>query len=68
MKLLKLMFSKMDPNIMNAASRRDRGDIQLSFKYEQARQLLLVKVIRAKNLDPMDLRGKSADPYVKVGA
>ncbi|KAI0233780.1 hypothetical protein LSAT2_016047 [Lamellibrachia satsuma] len=66
MKLLKLMFSKMDPNIMNAASRRERGDIQLSFKYEQARQLLLVKVIRAKNLDPMDLRGKSADPYVKL--
>lgn len=66
MKLLKLMFNKMDPNIMNATSRRERGEIELSLKYEQTRQLLLVKVIRARNLDPMDLRGKSADPYVKV--
>ena len=68
MKLLKAMFNKMDPNIMNAASRQERGEIELSLKYDQTRQLLLVKVIRARNLDPMDLRGKSADPYVKVGA
>ena len=67
MKLLKVMFNKMDPNIMNAASRRERGELELSLKYDQTRQLLLVKVIRARNLDPMDLRGKSADPYVKVG-
>ena len=66
MKLLKLMFGKMDPNVMNAATQRDRGELQLSLKYEETRELLLVKVIRATNLDPMDLRGKSADPYVKV--
>ena len=66
MKLLKLMFGKMDPNVINAATRRDRGEMQLSLKYEEVRELLLVKVIRATNLDPMDLRAKSADPYVKV--
>lgn len=39
-----------------------KGDIQLSLKYNHKQQLLLVKVIRARDLVPRDLNGKS-DPY-----
>ena len=66
MQLLKHMFKRMDPTVMMTSAERPHGEIQLSFKYEARREMLLVKVIRARDLAAKDLRGRAADPYVKV--
>ena len=66
MNILKQLFKKMDPSILKTSTFSDHGDVQLSFKYDPTRELLLVKVICCRDLEPKDLRGKSADPYVKV--
>lgn len=57
------MFKRMDPAVTQADSGDIKGDIELSLKYNQKEELLLVKVIRARDLVPRDLNGKS-DPYV----
>ncbi len=66
MQLLKHMFKKMDPSVMKTNAEKTHGDIQLSFKYEATRELLLIKVIKCRDLSAKDLRGKTADPYVQV--
>lgn len=67
MNILKHIFKKMDPSILKSSAISDHGDINLSLKYEASRELLLIKVVCCRDLDPKDLRGQSADPYVKVG-
>ena len=67
MQLLKQLFKKMDPSVMNVGASSTMGEVQLSFKYNAEQQILLVKVIRCRDLSAKDLRGKSSDPYVKVG-
>ena len=66
MQLLKHMFKRMDPTVMMALSERPHGEVQLSFKLDATRETLLVKVIKARDLTAKDLRGRAADPYVKV--
>ena len=56
----------MDPTVMMTSAERPHGEVQLSFKYEARREMLLVKVIRARDLSAKDLRGQTADPYVRV--
>ena len=67
MLLLKQMYKKMDPSIMKTATYTTHGEVELAFKYMPTREVMLVKVIRARDLNAKDLRGKSAEPYVQVG-
>ena len=60
------MFKKMDPSIMKTATYAPHGDVELSFRYQEEEQTLLVQVIRGRNLQAKDLRGKTSDPYVQV--
>ena len=48
----------MDPTVTQPDTGDIKGDIQLSLKYNHKQQLLLVKVIRARDLVPRDLNGK----------
>ena len=66
MQILKQMFKKMDPTIMKTATYASHGDIQLSFKYDHNDQVLLVLVIKGRDMQAKDLRGKTSDPYVLV--
>lgn len=43
-----------------------RGEVQLFYKYDFKRYLLLVKVIKCRELRSKDLRFKMFDFYVKV--
>ncbi|EDO49802.1 predicted protein, partial [Nematostella vectensis] len=61
--LIKEMYKRMNPTVTQADSGDIKGDIEMSLKYNHREQLLLVKVIRARDLVPRDLNGKS-DPYV----
>lgn len=63
--MLKGMFKQLDPSVMRAVG-EVRGEVQLSYKYDFKRQLLLVKVIKCRELRSKDLRSKMSDPYVKV--
>ena len=65
MQILKGLFKKLDPTVMKAVG-DVRGEIQISFKYDYKRHLLLVKVIKCRELRSKDLRSKMSDPYVKV--
>lgn len=63
--MLKGMFKQLDPSVMKAVG-EVRGEVQLSYKYDFKRHLLLVKVIKCRELRSKDLRSKMSDPYVKV--
>lgn len=63
--MLKGMFKQLDPSVMKAFG-EVRGEVQLSYKYDFKRHLLLVKVIKCRELRSKDLRSKMSDPYVKV--
>ncbi|KAK3101636.1 hypothetical protein FSP39_005068 [Pinctada imbricata] len=65
MQLLKGLFKQLDPSVMKAVG-DVRGEIQLSFKYDFKRHLLLVKVIKCRELRSKDMRSKMSDPYVKL--
>ena len=43
-----------------------KGEIQLSFKYDFNNELLLIKVIKCRELSNRDIRSKMADTFVKV--
>ncbi|XP_066017147.1 double C2-like domain-containing protein beta isoform X4 [Pocillopora verrucosa] len=60
--IIKELYKRMDPTVTQPDTGDIKGDIQLSLKYNHKQQLLLVKVIRARDLVPRDLNGKS-DPY-----
>lgn len=60
--VIKELYKRMDPTVTQPDCGDIRGDIELSLKYNHRQQLLLVKVIRARDLVPRDLNGKS-DPY-----
>lgn len=60
--IIKELYKRMDATVTHPDCGDIRGDVQLSLKYNQRQQLLLVKVIRARDLVPRDLNGKS-DPY-----
>lgn len=55
----------MDPAVMKTVG-DPKGEVKLSFKYNEKRGALLVKVVSARDLSAKDLRGNSIDPYVKV--
>ena len=59
--IIKELYKRMDPTVTQPDTGDIKGDIQLSLKYNHKQQLLLVKVIRARDLVPRDLNGKS-DP------
>ncbi|XP_038054246.1 double C2-like domain-containing protein beta [Patiria miniata] len=63
--ILKQLYKKMDPAVMKTLGDA-KGEVKLSLKYDQHRQLLMVKVIGARDLSAKDLRGKESDPYVKL--
>ncbi|XP_062615236.1 synaptotagmin-A-like isoform X1 [Saccostrea cucullata] len=63
--LLKGLFKQLDPTVAKAVGDM-RGEIQLSYKYDFKRHLLLVKVIKCRELKSKDLRSKLSDPYVKL--
>ncbi|XP_048740637.2 synaptotagmin-10-like [Ostrea edulis] len=65
MQLLKGLFKQLDPTVMKSVV-GVRGEIQLSFKYDFKRHLLLVKVIKCRELRSKDLRSKMSDPYIKL--
>ena len=60
--MIKELYKRMDPTVTQPDSGDIKGDVQLSLKYNHKQELLLVKVIRARDLVPRDLNGKS-DPY-----
>lgn len=64
-RLLKGLFKTLDPAIVRLPG-DTFGRLQLSFKYDTKRQLLLVKVIQCRDLHARDVRTKASDPYVKL--
>ncbi|XP_064632573.1 synaptotagmin 2-like [Lineus longissimus] len=65
MVLLKQIFKKLDPSVMKTTS-DIQGELQMSLKYDAKEERLLVKVIKARELNAKDLRGNGSDPFVKV--
>ena len=63
--LIKELYKRMDATVTQPDSGDITGDIQLALKYNLRGHILLVKVIRARDLVAKDLNGKS-DPYVKL--
>ncbi|XP_071960565.1 synaptotagmin-1-like [Antedon mediterranea] len=63
--ILKQLYKQMDPSVMKTLGDA-KGDVKLSLKYDVRRQLLLVKVVSARDLSAKDLRGKASDPYIKL--
>ncbi|PVD25243.1 hypothetical protein C0Q70_15741 [Pomacea canaliculata] len=65
MRILKGLFKQLDPAIIHTPH-EIHGQVQLSFKYDVKRQLLLVKLIKCNNLQAGDLRTKASAPYAKM--
>ncbi|XP_046358148.2 synaptotagmin-C-like [Haliotis rufescens] len=65
MKILKGIYKRLDPTIMKSTLDVN-GEVQLSFKYDLNRDLLLVKVIRCRELRNRDVRSKASDPYIRL--
>lgn len=63
--ILKQLYKRMDPAVMKTIGEA-KGEVKLSFKYNEKRGALLVKVVCARDLSAKDLRGNTIDPYVKV--
>ncbi|XP_071805256.1 synaptotagmin-1-like [Asterias amurensis] len=63
--ILKQLYKKMDPAVMKTLGDA-KGEVKLSLKYDKNRELLMVKVISARDLSAKDLRGKASDPYVRL--
>ncbi|XP_005105452.1 synaptotagmin-like protein 2 [Aplysia californica] len=62
---LKSLFKKLDPTVVKSPTDVN-GEIELSFKFDEKRQLLLVKVIKCRDLHAKDVRRKASDPYVRL--
>lgn len=63
--MLKGLFKKLDPTVMKPVG-DVVGEIQLSFKYDFNNELLLIKVIKCRELNNKDIRSKLADTFVKL--
>lgn len=63
--MLKGLFKKLDPAVMKPIG-DVRGEVQLSFKYDSNNDMLLVKVIKCRELANKDLRAKMSNFFVKV--
>lgn len=63
--ILKGLFKKLDPSVMKPVG-EVKGEIQLSFKYDFNNDLLLIKVIKCRELSNKDIRSKLADTFVKL--
>ncbi|XP_041349855.1 synaptotagmin-1-like [Gigantopelta aegis] len=65
MQLLKGLFKQLDPSVTSTIG-DNNGEVQLSFKYDGSQNLLLVKVLKCRDLRNRDIRSKASDPYVKL--
>ncbi|GFN90833.1 synaptotagmin-9 [Plakobranchus ocellatus] len=65
LQVLKSLFKKLDPTVVRSPTDIN-GEIELAFKYDFKRQLLLVKVIKCRELHAQDIRTKASDPYVRL--
>ncbi|KAL3853077.1 hypothetical protein ACJMK2_016656 [Sinanodonta woodiana] len=63
--ILKGMFKKLDPTVMQVPG-EDRGEIELSFKYDYAKEILMIKVIKCRDLRNRDLRSKMFETFVRL--
>jgi hypothetical protein len=63
--MLKGLFKKLDPSVMRTTGDL-KGEIQLSFKYEFNNEMLLIKVIKCRDLVNRDIRAKMSNFFVKV--
>lgn len=63
--MLKGLFKKLDPTVMKPIG-DVRGDIQLSFKYDFNNDMLLIKVIKCRDLANKDIRAKMSNFLVKL--
>lgn len=63
--MLKGLFKKLDPTVMKPVG-DIRGEVQLSFKYDFNNDMLLVKVIKCRELANKDIRAKMSNFFVKV--
>lgn len=64
-KMLKALFKKLDPYVMKPVG-DVKGEIQLSFKYEIEHGLLLIKVIKCRDLANKDIRAKMSSFFIKL--
>ncbi|WAR25135.1 SYT7-like protein [Mya arenaria] len=63
--MLKGLFKKLDPAVMKPIG-EVKGEVQLSFKYDFNNEMLLVKIIKCRDLANKDIRGKMSNFYVKL--
>ncbi|KAH3872547.1 synaptotagmin-5-like [Dreissena polymorpha] len=63
--MLKGLFKKLDPSVMKPLG-DIKGEIQLSFKYDANNEMLLIKVIKCRDLANRDIRGKMSNFYVRM--
>lgn len=63
--MLKGLFKKLDPAVMKPVG-DIKGEVQLSFKYDFSNDMLLVKVIKCRELANKDIRAKMSNFYVKL--
>ncbi|KAK7101976.1 synaptotagmin-1-like [Littorina saxatilis] len=64
-RLLKGLFKTLDPSVVRIPG-DVYGQVQLSFKYDAKRQLLLVKVVQCRDLCCRDVRTRALAPYIKL--
>ncbi|ESO82570.1 Defline double C2 domain protein [Lottia gigantea] len=67
MKMLQGLFKKLDPRYGMAKTVGEvTGEIQISFKYDVRQEILLVKIIKCRELRCGGIRSKTSSPYVKM--
>jgi len=62
---LRRIFKKLDPTVAKADS-DIQGEIQVSLKYDFIKELLLVKIIKCRDLGLNSISGKTAEPFIMV--
>ncbi|XP_045166192.1 synaptotagmin 2-like [Mercenaria mercenaria] len=63
--MLKGLFKKLDPTVMKPTG-DIRGEVQLSFKYDFNNDMLLIKVIKCREMANKDIRAKMSNFFVKL--
>ena len=62
---IKELYHRLDPSIALPSAVDITGEIQIAIKYNGEEKLLLLKVIKARQLVPRDVIGYS-DPYAVI--